>query len=41
MKDLPEEFWISIRSISSFKNKSDYDKYLEQQIELYNNKLKK
>ena len=32
MEDLPDEFWLSIRHISSFRNKSDYDAYLELKI---------
>lgn len=30
--DLPNEFWLSIRHISSFKNKTEYDIYLEIKI---------
>lgn len=33
--ELPEEFWVSIRGISSFKNKAEYDKYLTIKIEEY------
>ena len=31
--DLPDEFWLSIRHISSFSNKAKYDIYLKQEIE--------
>ena len=36
--DLPESFWKSIRHLSSFKNKAEYDKYLQEQIEKWNKK---
>lgn len=35
MDDLPIEFYQSIRHISSFKNKAEWDKYLQEQIELW------
>ena len=33
---LPDDFWLSIRHISSFKNISEYNAYLEKEIEKYN-----
>jgi len=35
MEEMPLEFWQSIRHISSFKNKDEWDKYLQEQIELW------
>lgn len=32
MKDMPEEFWLSIRHMSSFKNLTDYNEYLTKKI---------
>jgi len=37
--DLPESFWQSIRYLSSFKNKTEYDKYLQEQIEIWNSNV--
>jgi len=39
--DLPESFWQSIRHLSSFKNKAEYDKYLQEQIEKYEQGISK
>lgn len=40
MEELPEEFWLSIRHISSFKNKKEYEEYLKIKIELWEKQLK-
>ena len=33
MEELPEEFWLSIRHVCSFKNINDYTVYLKKEIE--------
>ena len=38
MDNLPCEFWISIRHISSFKNKEEYNIYLQKEIEKWQTK---
>lgn len=38
IKDLPDEFWQSIRHQSSFKNRDEYDGYLIKQINLWKQK---
>ena len=35
MTELPDVFWQNIRHICSFKNKDEYDKYLQSKIKEY------
>lgn len=41
MEELPEEFWLSVRHISSFKNRTEYNEYIEIEKNKYLNNLKK
>lgn len=36
--DLPDEFWLSVRHISSFKNRHEYDEYIIKEIEKWETK---
>ena len=37
---MPDEFYLSIRHISSFRNRAEYEAYLELKIKEWNEKNK-
>lgn len=39
--DMPDEFWLSVRHISSFKNRTEYEAYIAIEKEKYNLNLNK